>query len=147
MPRCLRVLLAIGMDRAACWPLELSSAGYSVVTVHDLDAALDALESDTYDVFLLDLALPEALESAKLYCFLSLDRQPVPVVGLTARTSGLDDWGNGTLTQCLRIDDEAEARMALESMFPERFHVHPDRGEASRVISIDAYRAGRMLRA
>jgi hypothetical protein len=146
MPHRLRVLLAIGMDRAACWPLELSSAGYHVVTVHDLDAALDALESDTFDVFLLDLGLPEALETAKLYRFLSLDCQPVPVVGLTTRGSERDEWSDGTLSQCLRVDDGPDARMALESMFPDRFYTYPDQGEASRVVNFDAYRSERALR-
>src|SRR5690242_10082024 len=104
-PRCRRVLLTIGPDGRDTWRSTLLAAGHSVVTVHDPEAALDALADKPFDVCLLDLGLPEALESAKLYRFLSLDQRPVPIVGLVDGERGAEVRHGGALCGCLPRDD------------------------------------------
>jgi CheY-like chemotaxis protein len=144
VPRRLRVLLALVPDEANNWCVHLMSARHHVVAVFDSDAALDALADNAFDVVLMDLALPEALETAKLYRFLSLDRQPVPVVGLTI--SERDERYDGVLRKCLPLHAGSEALAALESMFSGRLQEISHQGEPSQVIRIDAYRAVRARR-
>jgi hypothetical protein len=84
------------------------------------------------------------LETAKLYRFLSLDRQPVPVVGLTI--SERDERYDGVLRKCLPLHAGSEALAALESMFSGRLQEISHQGEPSQVIRIDAYRAVRARR-
>jgi CheY-like chemotaxis protein len=144
VPRRLRVLLALVPDEANGWCAHLMSARHDVVAVFDSEAALDALADDAFDVLLMDLALPEAFKTAKLYRFLSLDQQPVPVVGLTI--SERNERYDGLLSKCLPLHAGSEALAALESMFSGRLQEIPHQGDLSQVVSIDVYRALRARR-
>src|SRR5690348_5091638 len=136
-PRCRRVLLTIGPDGRDAWRSALMAAGHLVVAVEDPETALDALVDAAFDVCLLDLALPEALESAKLYRFLSLDRRPVPIVGLVDGDGGMEARHGGALYGCLPRDG---GPAALAALLPDLFAVDPAQGEAARVISLAARR-------
>lgn len=136
-PRCRRVLLAIGSHGRDTWRSALMTAGHLVVTVHDPEAALDALADQAFDVYLLDLDLPEALESAKLYRFLSLDHRPVPIVGLVDGDGGVEARHGGALCGCLPRDG---GPAALAALLPDLFAVDPEQGEPARVISLAARR-------
>lgn len=137
------MLLAIGADGREAWRSLLLAAGHLVVTVDDAEAALDALAEDAFDVCLLDLALPEALESARLYRFLSLGDTPVPLVGLTERIDGTAAWPGGALRGCLPRDGGAAALAALGSLLPDLFRAGPDPGEPSQVVSFATWRQAR----
>ena len=67
--------------------LILESAGHSVTIVENGEAALDALESASFDVALFDLSMPlvSGLEALKLYKFSSAE--PVPVLILSANVT------------------------------------------------------------
>jgi CheY-like chemotaxis protein len=142
-----RILLAIGRDRLEAWRSGLMAAGHHVVSVAEPDAALDALAEQPFDVFLLDLALPEALETAKLYRFLALGDQAVPVVGLTAgvpEAGGHQDRARqnlacqgGALCGCL---PRGGGSAGLGSLFPGQFRAEPDQDGSARVVDIAAYR-------
>jgi CheY-like chemotaxis protein len=144
--RRVRVLLALAPGRGNGWFVSLRPSRYDIVVVYDLDAALDALEDDAFDVLLLDLAMPGALEAAKLHQFLSLDRRSVPVVGLTAQASELDDRHRGALSKCLPVNPGSDALAVLDSMFADSSCTCSAGGEPSRVIRIDAYRGLRTKR-
>nr|WP_294501027.1 hypothetical protein [uncultured Rhodopila sp.] len=146
-PRRVRVLLALAPGRENGWFASLRSSRYDTVVVYDLNAALDALEDDAFDVLLLDLTVPGALEAAKLYQFLSLDRRSVPIVGLTAQASELDDRHRGALSKCLPVNPGSDALAVFDSMFADRSCTCPAGAEPSRVIRIDAYRESRTKRA
>src|SRR5690349_14674838 len=132
-PRCRRVLLAIGPDGRDTWRSALLAAGHLVVTVHDPEAALDALAEAAFDVCLLDLGLPDGLESAKLYRFLSLDQRPVPIVGLIAGAGGADVRHGEALRGCLLRDDGLPA---LATLLPDLFPADPEQPEPTRVVSL-----------
>lgn len=136
-PRCRRVLLAIGPDGRDTWRSALLAAGHLVVAVEDPEAALDTLVDAAFDVCLLDLNLPEALESAKLYRFLSLDHRPVPIVGLVDGDGGVEARHGGALCGCLPRDG---GPAALAALLPDLFAVDPEQGEPARVISLAARR-------
>jgi len=136
-PRCRRVLLAIGPDGREAWRSLLLAAGHLVVAVEDPEAALDTLVDAAFDVCLLDLNLPEALESAKLYRFLSLDRRPVPMVGLIDGAGGVEVRHGGALCGCLPRDG---GPAALATLLPDLFAVDPEQGGPARVISLAARR-------
>jgi CheY-like chemotaxis protein len=62
----------------------LSISGHRCAVVSDSDEALDALEAGRYDLVLMSTS-PDyvaALEATKLYRFLALDRDHVPIVAL-----------------------------------------------------------------
>jgi len=142
--RCGRVLLAIAADRADGWRSRLMAAGHGVVTVHDLEAALDALADEAFDACLLDLDLPDALETAKLYCFLSLDDdRPVPIIGLAGWGAGGEARHGGALCGCVPRNGGASALAALRAMLPEAFRADPDQDTPARVVSLGAWRAAR----
>jgi two-component system, sensor histidine kinase RpfC len=67
--------------------LILESAGHSVIIVENGEAALDALESASFDVALFDLSMPlvSGLEALKLYRFSAA--KPVPVLILSANVT------------------------------------------------------------
>jgi CheY-like chemotaxis protein len=139
-PRCRRVLLAIGSDGRDTWRSALMTAGHLVVIVHDPEAALDALTDAAFDVCLLDLSLPEALESAKLYRFLSLDQRPVPIVGLIDGAGGTDMRHGGALRGCLPHDG---GLAALATLLPDLFAAGPAQQAPARVVSLAAWRQAR----
>jgi CheY-like chemotaxis protein len=148
-PHGRRILLAIGDDWLEAWRSGLMAAGHHVVSVPDPEAALDALAEQPFDVFLLDLALPEALETAKLYRFLALGGEAVPVVGLTAgEPEGGERQGEArqgeALCGCLpRERGSAGLGPMFPSMFPGQFRAEPDQDSAAQVVDFAAYREAR----
>jgi two-component system sensor histidine kinase RpfC len=64
----------------------LERAGHEVVLVENGEAALDALEKNTFHIALLDLRMPEmgGIEAAKIYRMSHLQGPRVPLVALTA---------------------------------------------------------------
>lgn len=82
----------------------LESAGHTVDTVENGEAALAALDNGHFDLVLMDLNMPEmsGAEAAKLYRFASIDKPHLPIVALTAdatpegrkrsEAAGMDDY-------------------------------------------------------
>ena len=64
----------------------LDRAGHRVTIVDNGEAALDILETQNFDLVLMDVNMPvmNGIEATKLYRFASLGRPHVPVVALTA---------------------------------------------------------------
>lgn len=64
----------------------LERAGYEVETVSGGEEALDALETGSFDLVLMDINMPvmSGIETAKLYRFIALGERRVPILGLTA---------------------------------------------------------------
>jgi len=64
----------------------LRTAGHTVTLVGNGEQALDALESDTFDVVLMDVNMPvmDGLDAVKLHRFATGGRDPTPFVALTA---------------------------------------------------------------
>ncbi len=64
----------------------LSGAGYQVTPVGDGEAALEAMLSEDFDLFLLDLNMPkiDGVEAARLYRLARAGARRAPVVALTA---------------------------------------------------------------
>ncbi|HUA78609.1 MAG TPA: response regulator, partial [Acetobacteraceae bacterium] len=64
----------------------LERAGHAVTVVEDGEAALDILESDPFDVVLMDVNMPrlDGLEATKLYRMTELGGPRRPIIALTA---------------------------------------------------------------
>ena len=64
----------------------LEREGHAVTPVADGEAALDALESGTFDLVLMDLNMPgtDGIAATKLYRFNAMGRPHLPILGLTA---------------------------------------------------------------
>jgi two-component system sensor histidine kinase RpfC len=64
----------------------LDRAGHRVTIVDNGEAALDILETQDFDLVLMDVNMPvmNGIEATKLYRFTSLGRPRVPIVALTA---------------------------------------------------------------
>ena len=64
----------------------LEREGHTVALVGDGEAALDALEAETFDLVLMDLNMPgtDGITATKLYRFNAIGRPHVPILGLTA---------------------------------------------------------------
>jgi two-component system sensor histidine kinase RpfC len=64
----------------------LDRAGHRVTIVDNGEAALDILETQDFDLVLMDVNMPvmNGIEATKLYRFASLGRPHVPIVALTA---------------------------------------------------------------
>jgi CheY-like chemotaxis protein len=139
--RQLRVLLAATADcDTGNWLAQLAGAGHVTVAVGDADTMLDALSDDRFDVVLLDLALPEALETAKLYRFLSLGERSVPIVGLARTASEMRRHHAGVISECLALQAGAPELAALEAMLHTVRCVSPDRNAVADVVSIETHR-------
>jgi CheY-like chemotaxis protein len=144
-PGRVRVLLALVPDRPNRWFASLRTSRYDVVLVNDTDAALDALDDGDFDLMLLDLALPEAIETAQLHRFLSLDRRSLQIIGLTARGMELNERHRRTLDMCLPIDAGPAALEALESLFLHHVRQCPEAGTPSVVVSFASPRPPRPM--
>ncbi len=137
------VLLALAAGSRSNWPERLRSAGHRTVVVNDADAVLDALAGDAFDLLLLDLAVPDAVPTAKLYRFLSLDDPPMPIIGLTGPTCEAAEWRTGAIGSVLPLVAAARDAAALRANIvesPRPRAAAPDRCE---VISIAGRRAMR----
>lgn len=70
----------------------LEHGGHTAVLVEDGEAALDALEEDAdrFDLVLMDVNMPrmDGLETTKMFRFMALGQQHLPIVALTADASG-----------------------------------------------------------
>lgn len=64
----------------------LENAGHDVNVVANGEEALDALNTHSFDIVLMDLNMPvmNGIEATKLYCFSSLGQKATPIVGVTA---------------------------------------------------------------
>ena len=64
----------------------LDRAGHRITIVDNGEAALDILETQAFDLVLMDMNMPvmNGIEATKLYRFTSLGRPHVPIVALTA---------------------------------------------------------------
>ena len=64
----------------------LVQAGHTVTAVDEGEAALDALESNDFDLAIMDLNMPgmSGAEATQLYRLISSDRPRLPIIGLTA---------------------------------------------------------------
>lgn len=94
----------------------LTRAGHRAFVVDNGDAALDALDTNTFDVVLMDVNMPglSGPEATKHYRFAHIDEQHLPIIALTADAT-LD-----TREECLEAGMDAvvtkpvEARTLLE---------------------------------
>ncbi|MBT4771118.1 MAG: response regulator [Rhodospirillaceae bacterium] len=94
----------------------LTRAGHRAFVVDNGDAALDALDTDTFDIVLMDVNMPglSGPEATKHYRFAHIDEQHLPIVALTA------DATLETREECLEagmdtvITKPVEARTLLE---------------------------------
>ncbi len=64
----------------------LERAGHTVTVASNGEAALDALREENFDIVLMDINMPlmNGIEATKLYRFMSVGRERVPIVALTA---------------------------------------------------------------
>jgi len=70
----------------------LEHGGHTAVLAEDGEAALDALEEDAdrFDLVLMDVNMPrlDGLEATKMFRFMALGQQHLPIVALTADATG-----------------------------------------------------------
>ena len=76
-------------DIAELISMHVRDLGYEVDTVHDGHAAFDLARSGRYDLVILDVMLP-GRDGLDVVRALRMERDAVPVLMLTARTSELD---------------------------------------------------------
>ena len=64
----------------------LERGGHEATLVENGEMALDALESDSFDIALMDINMPvmSGIEAVKLYQFSALDEDRTPIIALTA---------------------------------------------------------------
>ena len=67
----------------------LRNAGHQVTEVESGEAFLEAIESDDYDLAMLDLHMPDmnGLEAYQLYRFAHVGEEPIPFIVITADTT------------------------------------------------------------
>lgn len=104
--------------------LELTHEGYGVSKAHDGRTGLEMAESDTWDLIVLDIMLPE-LSGLEVLRRLRKTKA-TPVILLTARdavtdkVSGLDMGANDYITKPFAIEELlARIRVLLRSHMPE----------------------------
>ena len=69
--------------------MTLERAGHRPIIVNNGEEALEALETDRFDIVLMDINMPimNGIEATKLYRFNSVGRSHVPIIALTADAS------------------------------------------------------------
>ncbi|MCZ6510648.1 MAG: response regulator, partial [Alphaproteobacteria bacterium] len=96
----------------------ITRAGHRAVVVENGDAALDALDAQTFDVVLMDVNIPglSGPETTKLYRFASMGDDHLPIIALTA------DATLETREQCLAagmdtvVTKPVEARVLIDAI-------------------------------
>lgn len=96
----------------------LEAAGHSVLLAETGDQALDLLEEkdDQIDIVLMDFNMPDTdgLEATKLYRVMATGSRRLPIVGLTADATALNDsrWRDAGMDDCLIKPVEPAALLA-----------------------------------
>ncbi|WEK52198.1 MAG: ATP-binding protein [Candidatus Kaistia colombiensis] len=96
----------------------LEAAGHSVLLAETGDQALDLLEekADQIDIVLMDFNMPDTdgLEATKLYRVMATGDRRLPIVGLTADATALNDsrWRDAGMDDCLIKPVEPTALLA-----------------------------------
>ncbi|MBN9025628.1 MAG: response regulator [Rhizobiales bacterium] len=96
----------------------LEGAGHSVLLAETGDQALDLLEekADQIDIVLMDFNMPDTdgLEATKLYRVMATGSRRLPIVGLTADATALNDsrWRDAGMDDCLIKPVEPAALLA-----------------------------------
>jgi two-component system sensor histidine kinase RpfC len=96
----------------------LEGAGHSVLVAETGDQALDLLEekADQIDIVLMDFNMPDTdgLEATKLYRMMATGDRRLPIVGLTADATALNDnrWRAAGMDDCLIKPVEPAALLA-----------------------------------
>lgn len=103
----------------------LSGAGYRVSPVGDGEAALDAMLSEDFDLFLLDLNMPkiDGVEAARLYRLARAGVSRAPIVALTADAGAArrEECEQAGMAACLVKPIAAEALLdALDAAQEQR---------------------------
>jgi two-component system, sensor histidine kinase RpfC len=103
----------------------LSGAGYEVTPVGDGEAALDAMLSEDFDLFLLDLNMPkiDGVEAARLYRLARAGVSRAPIVALTADAGAArrEECEQAGMAACLVKPIAAEALLdALDAAQQQR---------------------------
>jgi two-component system sensor histidine kinase RpfC len=121
----------------------LDRAGHRVTIVDNGEAALDILETQDFDLVLMDVNMPvmNGIEATKLYRFASLGRPHVPIVALTA------DATEEVKRRCREAGMDACATKPIE---PHRLleiigTLVEDPAKGPRVVSSKAEAAGHAL--
>ncbi|MET4636369.1 sensor histidine kinase [Kaistia defluvii] len=96
----------------------LEAAGHSVLLAETGDQALDLLEekADQIDIVLMDFNMPDTdgLEATKLYRVMATGDRRLPIVGLTADATAMNDsrWRDAGMDDCLIKPVEPSALLA-----------------------------------
>jgi two-component system sensor histidine kinase RpfC len=96
----------------------LEAAGHSVLLAETGDQALDLLEerADRLDIVLMDFNMPDTdgLEATKLYRMMATGDRRLPIVGLTADATAMNDnrWREAGMDDCLIKPVEPAALLA-----------------------------------
>jgi len=96
----------------------LEAAGHSVLLAETGDQALDLLEekADQIDIVLMDFNMPDTdgLEATKLYRMMATGDRRLPIVGLTADATAMNDsrWRDSGMDDCLIKPVEPSALLA-----------------------------------
>jgi two-component system sensor histidine kinase RpfC len=96
----------------------LEAAGHSVLLAETGDQALDVLEekADQIDIVLMDFNMPDTdgLEATKLYRMMATGSRRLPIIGLTADATALNDsrWRDAGMDDCLIKPVEPAALLA-----------------------------------
>jgi PAS domain S-box-containing protein len=114
---------------------------FKVETVHRLDAALDALEANTFDVVLSDLHLPDS-RTDETVAALREDIPQMPLVVLTGRgdeAMGLQDVRGGVQDFLFKgeLSGDLLARSLLYAIERQRIHVELERRVAARTAELE----------
>jgi two-component system sensor histidine kinase RpfC len=97
----------------------LGLANHKVRLVDDGEAALDALEEESFDIVLMDVNMPvlNGIDATKLYRFGAMGRKSVPIVALTADASAdtRRRCAEAGMVACLSKPIDADALLAAIS--------------------------------
>lgn len=120
----------------------LGSAGHEVVMVTDGDEALDALESGSFDILLLDINMPRlnGIDACMMWRQIEGGRQHLPIIGVTADATAETETRCKSAGMDMRITKPVDAKLLLSAIEqlcggdPENVPVIADASDPLQVV-------------
>jgi len=96
----------------------LGSVGHDVTMVTDGDEALDALESGTFDILLLDINMPRlnGIDACTMWRQIEGGRQHLPIIGVTADATAETEQRCKNAGMDLRLTKPVDAKLLLSKI-------------------------------